>query len=523
MTVEQESLRAAQEQQEHIRVLASLMVERFQFMQRNGITFDGKRDFYTVFGYKDQLTLADYRARYDRGGLAGRVVDAFPKATWRGGVELIEDESTSEPSTEFEKQSALLFSKWNLATRFMCLDILSRLSHFAVMLIGAPGDVSTPLPIGVGPESILYLSLFVGDTQNNNATRRVTQQGQIGGLTYGSAVIDALDENSESARFGQPTGYRLQRSDFSAANTLATKVVHWTRIIHVADGCLESDVYGRPALERSWNLFDDLDKVTGGGSEAFYQRANQGRLWSVDKDIKGLTASERQAFKDELDELQHNIKRDVIMRGVTATDLGSEVANFAQQADAITSQIAGANELPKRILIGSEMGELASSQDRDNWRDQVNGRRELHAGPNILRRSIDRFIEYGYLAKPEKYQPRWGSVMNMTQAEKLAQALGWAQANQAQKNAGLPPVVLSREIRDLTYEMPPIEESDLLEEQALVSTAAPTTTPADQQQQLDQQQQGLRAAEGELLDQLADAVNAGDLKRVNALLGTQLV
>lgn len=43
--------------------------------------FGGKRDFYSALGYKDAVSTENFRFRYDRGDIAGRIVDAYPKAT----------------------------------------------------------------------------------------------------------------------------------------------------------------------------------------------------------------------------------------------------------------------------------------------------------------------------------------------------------------------------------------------------------------------------------------------------------
>ena len=52
-------------------------------MTRAGITFAGKRDLYETLGYKRDLRYEDYKERYARGGIAARIIDAFPAATWR--------------------------------------------------------------------------------------------------------------------------------------------------------------------------------------------------------------------------------------------------------------------------------------------------------------------------------------------------------------------------------------------------------------------------------------------------------
>lgn len=425
-----------------IRAAASVLLERMQFLKQAGITFQGKRDLYEIFGYDRILTNKNYRDRYARGGIAKRIVEALPKATWRGGIELIEDENP-KVSTEFEKLWETLEARLHIWSTLMRADILAGLGAYSVVLIGADGPLDTELSKGKGPDSLLYLTPFSGgggpqfqSRTNNTATMDA------------DASIMSLVTDPSNERFGLPEFYQLKRLDINAPEFQVP--VHWSRVIHIAEGCLDDEVYGQPTLENCWNLLDDLDKVTGGGAEAFWLRANQGLQLDVDKDLT-LETSEKQALKDQADEYANQMRRMLRTRGVTVTPLGSDVANFLAPADAIITQIAGSKGIPKRILTGSEMGELASSQDRDNWKDQVNGRQSGYAGPNIVRPLIDRLIKYNYLPKPKEYEVKWAQIQVLTDQEKSAGALEWAQTLTSEG-----PVFLRDEIRDHWYGMEPL-------------------------------------------------------------------
>src|SRR5687768_10113874 len=74
-----------------IRVLSDVL-DRVGFARAGGKTYGGKRDFYEALGYARALRVEDFRDRYERGDVAGRIVDTYPKETWQDGPELIEDE-----------------------------------------------------------------------------------------------------------------------------------------------------------------------------------------------------------------------------------------------------------------------------------------------------------------------------------------------------------------------------------------------------------------------------------------------
>ncbi len=75
-----------------MRAAASDLIGRSLLAQELDLTFDGKRSLTAALGYKKNLTPKDYRDRFERGGIAGTIVEAMPVACWRGGGELVEDD-----------------------------------------------------------------------------------------------------------------------------------------------------------------------------------------------------------------------------------------------------------------------------------------------------------------------------------------------------------------------------------------------------------------------------------------------
>jgi len=451
---------------------ASIQMERISFMRRAGVTYNGDRDLYTTLGYDEIITDKQYRARYARGGLAGRVVDALPKATWRGGFQLVEDED-ADNNTAFEIEWEKFSTRLKVTPRLQRLDILSGLSSFAGLFISAPGELNTELPKGDGTtEAIRKLMPFSGGggpQWQNKTQRSVALDADL--------VVETWDKDPNSIRFGEPLTYRLKRVDFDIPQMQVP--VHWSRIIHVAaEDVLDDEAFGSPALERVWNLFDDLDKVTGGGAEAFWLRANQGMNVNIDKDhdIGDVGSPERIALADEVEKYRHNISRVMKTQGVEVKTLGSDVADFGKPADTIITQIAGAKAIPKRILTGSEMGELASSQDRENWRDQVVGRRNSHADPFIVRVLVDRLIDYNYLVRTKKDSPyivRFAAITTMTEEEKADGAKKWAETN---STAGQP-IYTADQIRDYWYDFAPLTKEETAKEKEATKPEEPPVVP----------------------------------------------
>lgn len=428
-----------------MRMLASDLMSRSALATTAGITFGGSRDLYSALGYKRALTLRDFRDRYNRGDIAQRIVGAFPKATWSGGAEIVEDEDPeTETALEADWESInKRLQPWTILNR---ADTLAGLGYYAVVFIGAMGKPDTELPKMNGPDDVLYLA------------------------PYGPEELQVLEWEDDplNERYGLPRFYQISRSIRAVQGTSNQRVAsfraHWTRIVHIADGLLDDRVHGTPRLEGIWNQLDNLDKVLGGGSEAFWLRANQGVHWDVEKDVK-IDSAAIDKLKEEGEEFAHQMRRSIATRGVKLTPMGSDVAPFKIPMEAIVAIISGTTGIPQRILLGSERGELASTQDKENWNERVKARRDDYGEP-IVRQLVDRLIQYGAITTPadeEKgYEVRWPEIAGLSMEEQGNVATAWAGLSSAAGG----PVVTAEEIRDRVLRLPKMDEQQIADFQA---------------------------------------------------------
>lgn len=414
---------------EHVaemRALSSALVERFVLARAMGMTHGGKRDTWGVFGYDDVVTWQQYRERYARGGIAKRIVNAFPKAVWRGEGIVFEDEDP-EKETEFEKAFKVLNAAHRVWPMCKRTHTLASLGSYAVILIGATGDLSTELPKN---QRVLYLRPIGGGVRSDLGSR--TRRAEATTIDAPVAVKE-YDENPRSPRFGLPTLYQLRNSNF--ASDVLSRPVHWSRIVHVpAPDFVDDELFGPPILEAVWNYLLDLDKVAGGGAEAFWMRANAGLHVNVDKKMPlPSDGTQREAaitaIREQVEQYVHQMSRVLRTTGTDVNQLGSDVADFSNPQKAILTLIAGTTGIPMRILSGSEMGTLASEQDKENWNDQVQDVRDDYAQPTILRPLIERLTEYGYLPQPEEWNVEWPEGDEMSEVEKIDAAAKLADVN----------------------------------------------------------------------------------------------
>ena len=416
-----------------LRVASSMLLSRARFARLAGKTFDDKRDLYKELGYKWDLSSQDFRQRYNRGGVAARIVEAAPKATWRGEIELIEDEGP-ETETKFEKQWKDFNNRVHVWPILQRADILAGLGRYSIVIIGTGGRLDSPLPSMQSLEDVLYLAPYAEDDAN----------------------ITQWDEDSSSERFGLPIMYSVTRASARASNSVLGRNVHHSRVLHIADNLLDDRVYGQPRLERVWNNLDDLDKISGGGAEAFWLQARPGHQINVDPEVK-LGPNAVKNMEDQIDEYEHRMRRWLQTVGMDIKPLSATPVPFKDEIDAILSLISSATGLPKRILAGSEAGNMASEQDRLNWSEKVVDRRNEYAEPFIVRPFVEKLKEAGAF-DIEDYDVRWPEIRDTDDKGRAVVVSMLATANQ--KFGGM--LILPNEIRNKYLNLAPLDISNVI-------------------------------------------------------------
>lgn len=419
-----------------LRTLNSILVDRQHLASQLGATFDGDRNLHTALGYKPTLTITDYRYRFNRGGIAKRVVKAYPQAIWGGGADIQEDPDP-DISTPFEQAFKDLAKKLDLWSKLMKAHVLCNLGKYSIILLQSDsGPLNTPLTSLLEPK-LFGLALRAEDR----------------------AKIEAYVTNESDPRFGLPERYNIEyRKDAYGTSTTPTSV-HYSRVIHVVEESLEDDIFGTPRLEAVWNYLDDLDKIIGGGAEASFIRANPGMHLDLDPEIE-LDDGAQKNIEEQIDEYLHNLRRVLQTRGVDIKTLSADVNNFNTNALTVLKLIAGTEGIPERILTGSERGELASSQDRNNWNDRIQEGREGFAEP-LTRQVVDRLIELGTLPEPSnEYEIVWPETDELTEDEKAIVTNNLALANKAQSESGEGVILTANEIRDRVWGLEPLEEDE---------------------------------------------------------------
>lgn len=395
--------------------------------------FGGRRNLYEVFGYDTNPGFDNRYMKYMRQGIAARIVDAPAAALWTNPPLVT---STSDSWNEMWDDLIARYNLWNNIER---LDKLAGIGRFSILIIGYNdgGSLETPVntrSITQKERKILYLQPY------SERTATIKQYN--------------LDPRSED--FMKPEIYEIQPMDdyiigwnskfsrASGSNVKANRTfrVHASRVLHIAENILENGIFGMPRLERVYNTLDDLLKVTGGTAETFWLTANRGLHIDIDKEME-LDAQDEKNLADEIDEYTNQLRRVIRTRGTKVSALGSDTPDPTGVYQMLISELSGSTGIPRRILTGSEAGQLASDQDRANWADRIDERRANWGNPIVLFQLIKKLTNAGYLPADSTIQITvdWPSSFKMsplenaqTSAQHARSATNFAKAIETMEN-----------------------------------------------------------------------------------------
>jgi hypothetical protein len=402
-------LNPALPKQSSIAVMSSLINRMMLANQVGTQSYNGDRNIYQALGYKDQLFFEDYLGRYFRQDIAKAVIDRPVQASWKGEITIIENTKTKE--TKFEKQWRKLYRELNLKGLFMRADKLT----------------------GLGSYSVIFLGL--NDAKTNEGLKNKVRNGAK--LLYAkpfsekSATIHEWETDRKDKRYGKPKLYKIViRSQANSALTSSNNVsegsfqdeliVHHSRIIHIVEDILEDEVFGLPRLQVVFNRLMDLEKLIGGDAEMFWRGARPGITGTVKEDYE-MSDEMYADIEAQLKEFEHNFKRVLVNEGIDYKTLTQQIADPSNHVDIQVQMISAVTGIPKRILVGSERGELSSAQDKQEWISYVTSRREEQNEPNILRPFIDHLLEYEIITRPksEEYDVVWDKLFSLSDKEKV--------------------------------------------------------------------------------------------------------
>jgi hypothetical protein len=375
--------------------LKSLLVQAnstFEQFQSRHWPYAGTNTYelYDALGFPRIINYSDYVLQFERQDIANRIVKAPVQGTWKDKPEIQTDDGDN---TAFAKDVDNIIKTLQLYKHLYKLDLLATLGRYSVLYLGLQDNLKPGQP-AVRANGISYVTPIPEDR----------------------AEITQWDNNPNSPRFGLPTMYSI------TINTEVTSSisinVHWTRVIHVAESTLDSEVYGIPYLKPVYNRLLGLEKLSGGSPEMYWRGARPGYTAQSNENTI-ITDSQLDQLKDQLSSFVNNMQRWLYVEGMKISSLAPQVVSPSDHVDVQLQLISAVTRIPMRILVGSERGELASTQDERAWLNYLEERREQVAENLILRPLIEHLILLGVISAPPKgeFSIEWEPLVVLSEKE----------------------------------------------------------------------------------------------------------
>ena len=318
---------------------------------------DPRRDLETECGYITDPSPSDYNDMYNHEGVAARVVRLLPEESWHVVPKVFE--TKDEEETQFEREWNALVKEFNLYAVMARVDVLSGIGRYGIVLLGLDdGEDLAKEAVYKKGRKLLYLRVFDESVLS----------------------IKQIERNPSNPRYGRPILYEVQ---LDAGNQRNKQVIHYSRVIHVADNRRMSEIYGVPRMRPVFNRLQDLRKILGGSAEMFWQGAFPGFAFEINPEVlkAGNAEIDKDSFKEEMQNYINGLQRWFLSEGVTLKTLAPVVADPSSHLEQQYRAIAIALGIPYRIFLGSEEGRLAGSQDERAWGKRITHRQNKYLTP----------------------------------------------------------------------------------------------------------------------------------------------
>jgi uncharacterized protein len=382
---------------------------------------DIRRDYNHEAGYPEthELTIEKYQQMYDREGVSTRVVEVFPMESWLVEPTVFETED-NETNTAFE-------IAWkDLAKDFTENSWYEDSEGNPIWEYLMRADIQS----GIGSFGTLLLGIDDGLELHEEATPKKGQK-----LTFLRPFSQALssvtnyEQDATNPRYGQPTEYNLSfqnllnQAEPTSGQDQSVKRVHWTRLIHLADNLQSSEQFGVPRQRPVFNYLMNLLKLYAGSAEMYWKGAFPGYSIETHPSMPGEVDIDTSSIKDQMEQMMNTLQRYGSFQDVTLKDHAPQVVDPSPQIMVQIEAICIRLGIPKRIFLGSERGELASSQDTLAWNRRITARQSKYITPRIIVPFVDRLIWLGILPTPKAYNIVWPTLGLLSPEEESNVAL----------------------------------------------------------------------------------------------------
>lgn len=256
----------------------------------------------------------------------------------------------------------------------------------------------------------------------------------------GQLTVSQWDTDETSETYGQPVMFQFAESAVGQQKQPRNFEIHPDRVlIWSRDGTLN----GRSALEPGYNALLDMEKIRGGGGEGFWKNAKSGLSLEIDKDAKiaDMAAAMGVPVAEVVDKIDEQVEgfnkgfdKSLLLQGIKATPMQVNLPSPEHFFAVAAQSFAASFSIPMRVLIGSQTGERASTEDNEEWAKVNMARRKDTAVPGVMG-LVNRLERVGIL--PERdWHLDWASLLDPSPNEMLERVERMATVNDKMRASG---------------------------------------------------------------------------------------
>lgn len=372
------------------------------------------------FGYPEHLTFLELYEAYCRNPLAHAAVDKTIGKTWEDMPYLQEfqrdgTEGGDQGETPVEAGIRQRFSDLRVWQHMAETDRRSLVGSYSGLILRLADGQRFDQPVGRVPGGLKGLVEVIP-----------AWEGQL--------TVSTWDTDERSPTYGQPTMFAFSEAAVGDSINPRQFSIHPDRVIVWSrDGTLN----GRSALEAGYNALLDLEKIRGGGGEGFWKNAKSGLALEIDKDAKldsmaaamGIEPREVvDKIEEQVEDFNKGFDKSLLMQGIKATLMQVNLPSPEHFFGVAAQSFAASMSVPMKILLGSQTGERASTEDSEEWARVNMARRTNQVIPTVMV-LVQRLERFGILPDRDWFL-LWSDLTESTMGEKIDRADKMASVNQ---------------------------------------------------------------------------------------------
>lgn len=386
-----------------------------------------KHNHYSDFGFPLNVDFDLLYGMYTRNSLAKAAVDKTVRKTWQDPPWLLEkprdgSEGTTKKETRVEKLIRQHFTKIRLWTKLMEADRRSLVGRYGAVILRVADGKPTNEPL---------------DTVTGGLEALI----DVIPVWEGQLRVSEWDTDSSSLTYGDPKMFEYYEAqvgfDNSAANNAGKArrmTLHPSRVIVWSlDGTMDQD----SALKAGINDLISIEKIVGAGGEGFWKNAKQAPILEMDKEADILKMAKAMGIdplkiadvmNEQVADWQKGFDELLMIQGMTARLPKVELPDPEHFFMNALQSFAASFDIPLKVLVGTQTGERASTEDASQWNQTCNFRRKNTVIPNILQ-IVRRLEDCGILKENPEWFVDWTDLTESTMLEKIERAGKMAKVN----------------------------------------------------------------------------------------------